>query len=43
MAWQAKGYTLAAGNIAFALAARGYDPQRGVLGTKNQELKDASL
>jgi ABC-2 type transport system permease protein len=43
MAWQATGYTLAAGIIAFALAARGYDPQRGVLGTKNQELKDASL
>jgi hypothetical protein len=37
IAWKATGYTLAAGIIAFAIAVRGYDPQRGVLGAKIKE------
>jgi ABC-2 type transport system permease protein len=36
--WKALAITLAAGIIAFMIAARGYDPQRGMLGRKNQEL-----
>ena len=35
--WQAVAITVVVGMIAFMIAARGYDPQRGVLGLKNQE------
>jgi len=35
--WKALAITFATGLIAFMIAARGYDPQRGMLGRKGQE------
>ncbi len=37
VAWQALAITVLVGIIAFMIAARGYDPQRGMLGRKGQE------
>ena len=37
IAWQAVAITCSVGIVAFMIAARGYDPQRGTLGRKSQE------
>lgn len=37
MAWQPTAITLLAGILAFLMAARGYDPQKGMLGSKSQD------